>query len=866
MHLGSLCIGIVDYEHPAYGSSSRRLRFATSDARAFCDYLKSASAGTDGARSHALLLDRDATLPNALARLAELTAVGEFDLFVLYLAGHGERGDSNGGWFCLADSSPNSRSLDASALERVLNAVSAHSVLVVVDCCHAEALLGGMRYFSTLTQEKARLFVASARRDQLAWEDTRLKRSVLSDVFLRACSTASPIQSTFGKVQIESRLFPYLREQVPLLAAAQKQGSVQEPVTGGTSRSEVELPVVDSKSFGRALTIAQTVRERLRQVLVRGTLAVVATLVLVQMLTYHLAADSAGRILVRPGLPLTHALVPAILSGEVDTGLRVDQLDRDQDDASAIAESRLWGLSSHLSDSGIRPWFSQVAQRLATSSRVRVQTLAAAAETSLLPADSRPPLDQVLFLSQLRRERPAVSAATLYEPRENDVIECTPGRTRKLDFSLLSVPPAPYARDLWWQGLIATGDALRTDEAVRSQVQNTAYRSREAKELDDVIADIHSLAISLASIRRTPHSPDALRSALIPLLGTPCRSHAALALRLLGLSVDSEQLEKPLVRDVLSFDREKQGDLPNAEQTTAAHALAQMAGASPLQRSTIEALASALVDTDPQLDRPTLPRTVLATVASVQPLPRSLIDHLVARLEAPERQHEFGHLAALNLLSRNLPHLPPDAAKRVGVWLDSNAQRLHAMSDVHSAAGFLLAHDSAPRTRLVQLLVNQLSPDTYFPSPALGYRGELTLYATGDAAAIALGRTLQSRSLPEDLIDRLSRFAIGRPEAQDRQVVVDGLAKHWYATTPTPEAIHVRLAGARDDARKRGLEVEAACSRLLGVASGTRDGVRDGLLGLWKSETEPEVRVALATVVARSQWPRHGDMTMCASR
>lgn len=522
MRIGSLCIGIVDYEHAAYGLSSRRLRFATSDARAFSDYLKSASAGVDGEQAHRLLLDRDATLPNAHARLLELAALGEFDLFVLYLAGHGERGDSDGGWFCLADARPALRSFDAAALERALGALRVHCVLVVVDCCHAEALLGGMQYFATLAQEKARLFVASARRDQLAWEDAELQRSVLSDVFLRACSTASPIQSTFGTVQIESRLFPYLREQVPLLATAQKQGIVQEPVTGGTSRSEIELPVVNSKSFGRTLTIAQTVRERLRQVLTRIALAAVAALVVVQMLTYHLAADSAGRILVKPGLPLTHALVPAALSGEVDTGLQVDQLVRDQDAASAIAQSKLWGLSSHLSDSGIRPWFSQVTPLLAASSRVRMQVLAAASEALRLPADSRPPLDQVLFLSQLRRERPAVSAATLYEPRETDVVECAPGRTRKLDFSLLSVPPGPYARDLWWQSLVATGDARRTDEAVRSQVQNTAYRAREVKELDDAIADINSLALSLTAIRLAPHSPDALRGALVPLLGTSC--------------------------------------------------------------------------------------------------------------------------------------------------------------------------------------------------------------------------------------------------------------------------------------------------------------------------------------------------------
>ena len=452
MHIASLCIGIVDYQHPAYGSSATRLRFANSDARAFSDYLKTASGGRDAAREHTLLLDEAAFLVNAQQALTELAERGEVELFVLYLAGHGERGDEQGGWFCLADAIPSARSLDGARLEQLLSAVRAQSVLVVVDCCHAEALLGGMRYFTSLDGGRARLFVASARTNQLAWEDAELQRSVLSDVFLRACSTASPIQSSAGSVRIESALFPYLREQVPLLASAQKHGSIQEPVTGGTARAEVDLPVVDSKSFGRALTIAQTVRARLRQVLVKGTLALVLLLVGVEMLAYHVTADSAGRILVRPGLPLSHAFMPVALVKEVDTGVRVEDLSsRSQGDTSAIAQSNLWGLASHLDARGVRPWFSRTASLLKTPTRVRSEILAVATEPTPLPEDSRPPIEQALFLSLLRNESPASVALKLYASTGSDLVECVPGRTRKFDFTILNVPSAPYALDLWWQ-------------------------------------------------------------------------------------------------------------------------------------------------------------------------------------------------------------------------------------------------------------------------------------------------------------------------------------------------------------------------------------------------------------------------------
>src|SRR5713101_3059063 len=99
-----------------------------------------------------------------------------------------------------------------------------------------------MRYFGSLHDSRARLFIASARKDQLAWKDEHLRRSILSDVLLRACSSTSLLQNSSGLVNVESALFPYLREQIPLLAAAQKRGAMQERVSGGSARDDITLP------------------------------------------------------------------------------------------------------------------------------------------------------------------------------------------------------------------------------------------------------------------------------------------------------------------------------------------------------------------------------------------------------------------------------------------------------------------------------------------------------------------------------------------------------------------------------------------------------------------------------------------------
>lgn len=865
MRSASLCIGIVEYIHPAYSSSSRRLKFATSDARAFANYLRSAFGEVHGRLYHRLLEDRKALFESAEFELHEIAKGGPLDLFILYLAGHGEQGDAHGGWFCLADATPSQRSLDSELLERLLNCVRAQSVLVVVDCCHSEAVVNGMRFFTSLDYSQARLFVASARKDQLAWEDERLQRSVLSDVFLRACSTSSPVQSTSGLVNVEHSLFPYLREQIPLLAAAQKQGAVQEPVSGGSARANVNLPVVESKSFGRTLTVTQTVHGRLRQILVKGGIALLLVILFSEMMMYHLVSDSDGRMLVRPGLPITHALMPVGLLKDTDTGMRVDQLSTsDHRGAAAIAHSRLWGFDSHLDPHGLKPWFTQILPLLRTDIGIRAAVLTGAGEAKPLPDDSPPPLDEALFLSVLRDQRPLDVTSNFYPESSSDTVGCVQGTTHQLDYPILMAPAGAYARDLKWRSLLARNNAAAGLSAVITEIQNTAYRVREGDNTDGALAELWQLAFSLAALKPFMPISEDLRKTLVDKLDTSCRIQAALALRIFGFDADGTRAESLLLNEMEALGGETPNTLPTAGQTEAAYGLSVMAAAHPLEGSTMTALADDLMRQDPDLERTTLPGSVLLAAARWQALPRSLIDHLFAELQTQSSGSNFGYLAALKILSRNLAFLPPELVQRFGVWLDDNAEHNRTFEEVHEAIGFLLSVDPSPRPRLVELISDRLSPETYFPVPAVNYRGEPIIYSTGDAAAVALGRALQFRALPEDIEERLVRFAIGRKDAIDHQIIIDGLARRWYLNSVEPSDIGRRVRDATEDSARRLLEVDVACSRLLGTSASSRTSAIAGLLAIWREEDEPEVRTAIAQIIARSQWPRFADMTMCS--
>jgi hypothetical protein len=209
MPVASVALGIVAYSDARLASDQARLHFAADDARAFHRYVTTAWNEDEGL--HLCLTDQEATTDALERAIGQLAAAGPLDLFLLYLSGHGEI-RANEGWFCLADAATGEPSLTIAELDRLLATIDAGQVLVIADYCYSEASLAGSRFFAALDGDSARIFVASARSSQKAWEDTDLKRSILSDVLLKALASGSPLSERDGTVDVETKLIPHLRE------------------------------------------------------------------------------------------------------------------------------------------------------------------------------------------------------------------------------------------------------------------------------------------------------------------------------------------------------------------------------------------------------------------------------------------------------------------------------------------------------------------------------------------------------------------------------------------------------------------------------------------------------------------------------
>src|ERR1700758_5383091 len=76
----------------------------------------------------------------------------------------------------LPGSCPNNRdhrkpSLTTARLDVALERIRAQETVVFLDCCYAEAVLNGSKFFSRLDGLNAKLYLCSSRANQRTWED-----------------------------------------------------------------------------------------------------------------------------------------------------------------------------------------------------------------------------------------------------------------------------------------------------------------------------------------------------------------------------------------------------------------------------------------------------------------------------------------------------------------------------------------------------------------------------------------------------------------------------------------------------------------------------------------------------------------------
>jgi hypothetical protein len=852
LRCASVSVGIVGYLDPYYRGSQMALRYAVSDAEAFHRYMCLAWPPADTPQ-HSLISDGDAIYDRLEGAIAAAAEGSPLDLFVLYLSGHGELGKEGTGWFCLSDARPGQTSLDGAALDRCLAPITANSIIVFIDCCHAETALIGSSTFASTTNKRARVVAASCRAHQRAWEDDGLKRSIFSDVLLRALSTDSPLADARGQVDLQAQLLPYLRDQIPIAASAIKRGSDQDPVTGGLLGGSVMLPVISSKSLGRPLTIPQAIRAGVRRFIVMGISAAIIMLTIGDLMIFHLAVDDTGEIVVRPGFAATYAAVPVHLVGSIDTGLSIRDVSLQNDyTLKGLATASIWGFATHRDAHGLKPWLSMLQPGLMKSISEPLRALAFGESPSLNIDRDKPPTVEALFLARLGEKAPSVIGRAIYPYDPSLSWDCSDSVTNQLDFTLLSADQGVFGRDVEWDAVTAAADAAAKAKILADIIKIAAYRYLNETDSDKRLAEFDDFATAIERLVGLHHSDTlyaASASFFVKSNGTWCSPHALFAASIVGRDQASLAAESSLRAVFETYDRAKQGDVANAEQLIAVHGLARLARRRPLDPATLQAVLTMLSHDKSDVTAVTPVMQLLTEIAPYQKLPSDLITLLWSNLRPEGGPGDFAPLISTNLLARNLRFLTPDQRTTFRQWLATEGPTNATMSNFHEALGFVALVEPLTEDQL-HLLQRQLSSISRFPPQATNYRGQTVITASGDKAAIALGRVAQSSKLSTDITDRLANFAAARTELVGREDIIQGLAKQWLPDLPNLiDTIRSRLFASRTDVTRRSLEIEVAAAATMKLSASERATVLKGLTAAWRKEVEPTQRIALAKLI-----------------
>jgi hypothetical protein len=835
MRVASIALGIIAYPDPRLASSQARLHFSTDDALAFHRYVMTAWSGDRNL--HLCLLDLEADRIGLEQAIGTVAAAGPLDLVLLYLSGHGEV-HAHEGWFCLADAASGEPSLTSSEIDRLLLTIDTRQVLVIADYCYSEASLAGSRFFAALEGRSARIYIASARSSQQAWEDTELKRSILSDVLLKAMASGSPLAERDGTVDVETRLIPHLREQVPLEAAVRKRGTVQEPVTGGSASGSIWLPTVAARDMRRNLSISDTLRMRLRRILAVSAIAVLAAWTIADILVYHLALGPNGTILVRPGLAALYGLTLYHIGNEVDTGFAVQDFSaRDQDAFRRLSRGSEFGFTTRKDHDGLALWLAQLEPALTSSSAARARMLARA-DTPQMESDDPPPVWEAAFVAYASATEPRTIADRIYPAPSPVEVDCGRPVAMQLDFTLLDVPPDVFARDLVWRAL-RIEDARHQGEIIQL-VTAVVYRSANAKQAAQIGRDTEALAAAAALLksRSWPQLPN--------LNGWCEGAPAALMRALIGDDRTRAGAEAALVAGLPSAPSPPGEDLPH-RQMTAVAALTALVSRGPLQNRTVEGIVASFDRSGERLGLDTPLNRLLFETAAHQLLPQNFRARIFALLGQEEGAVDFEAIEGFRLLARNSNHLTSAELSALRTWLNREGEAHRTLSNLHEGLGYLaLVVPLRPDEKA--WLVARLSPDSWLPPQAVSYRGETIFSASDGEAAVALARLNQRQSLEREVIERLLTIASHRTDLQERPAMLRGLG---FAKARFDREIVEGLSSQKTSVVVRRLYIDIAVEQLRVMRPGERARILSNLFQRWQRSRAPELRLALGEIIGR---------------
>ena len=848
-----------NYKDRSLNIGPNRLDFAAQDAVSFERYVR---AGWSDATSVTVecQTDLNATYANWSAALGRLSQQ-ELDIFVIYLAGHAVLTTENDAAFCFADASGDHGRLGPAEIDNALEVVGADITLLLLDSCHAEAVVAGSIFFRYLKGTRARLFLCSARADQRAWEDASVGHGLFSNAIIRGLASTSPLSSIDGFVEIDS-LFTYVSEDVARRAFARKDRARQEPVRGGLSTFTPRLPTASATSLGSQISTYQALATTFRRWLTRAIVATIGIAVITDLSFQHIHVDADGDIVARSGLRVFDAARRILPGGLVDTGLDFTDVDRsgftDSRILNALEDGQLVTSRLHKYDS----WPARIGSILKSDVKQELSILLTGkTDTSVGDAanfNGPPPIGSFALLGMLDPKFvPQIAVEGLgYDVRSSD-LACNQDISNLLDFNHLNPSVEKYVAELDWRLATAANDVARRN-AYRIAALTTAYRLAVHVRESENQLDASDYG-GLDEFRRLAEWAQApsLRTTFtdLPEKDGWC-SFTKVFLVAVSDSLQASNAERILLNTLRNYDSSRTGDLITGEAALALQLLAYVGRHRPLEAATIDGISAFLRTDDRGRGLNGIPDIVqwLAQIAKYMAFPEVTREFLFAALQSPIEEFNFEQLTAYEILACNAQFLTDDQRTQILDWA-----RAHA-SDYETQDSFVTGSSCLVRfmeEKDVQAFVDAMFARTSIVDATVPrgetWRGDMLIEATDLTEWHAIARIGRTFTLSKDVLDDLLLFASMTESKLARHEAMLALAFQLdFVRAADWSAFRRALARKRDNGDKRQIIARAVGLHICGKEKQEKLASIDGLRSLWSSETIPIIKIGLAQALEQA--------------
>ena len=847
MQVGSISIGLGNYgsdigESPLEFAAEAAERFRSKIASL---YRRPSPIAPD---DHRLLTDDAATMA-AVEEAFARSAAKSWDVFIVYMSGHGvPAGNGAQSAFLVSDDQ-----IDAVRLSRLLEQVKAETLLLILDCCYAGGILSGCRFFTELEQRnRGRIWLASCSKDEASWEEARFQLPIFTHHLLLAFDHGYGATERPNQIDVEIELFHRIRDRVSADSHHYKK-SEQTPIKGGTSVAHTYLPLA-KQGFVRDLLFSQ-VRRRILWRLARIFLALsVLTLLLIQLLFYHITSTPDGRLEISRGLKETDFLFPRAWSTRVDLPVAWYDLVGGANESTKdhLLEGRHFGLWFQNDEMGRRRWASSLLEQLGsgpkavqikvrlggavdehlfedTWSRGKQWVLESAAEEALLNGDKQNSLlDDVFLLEGIPcgGTFDEFSSTEVLQPSTDEVRQ----RLTALHAILLTRTDSPV------EALVAV------QRIIAFRASSERFHINVWREVGEYVRTVEAFKRSLKL--RSRHLVDGELEPLLDESGN-CKEWNDLTLAILGLPT---QLAEDYYIGKLRTSEEL-----GADAFLHLQILASLCRAGKLSAKGFDAVYGLLPE-EPEREGVDRFSWLLLTEGKV-PTDSDFVGNYTNGNSAQwagssdkvTPRFVFTSLKRQDLSSDQVDSLRAYVAS---IWPDS----------VHDDFGLQLASEA------VRLGLREAdSLDEFWPDSA-DTDFEMLLDRDQNAGGyeiheelfrwewfVTLVDAVKGGQLKEDRVEFLAaiadRFAFRQPFRLDS--VYQALGAHYFGTADDTLASEIkkRLTKCKSDGRRLVTEQGIAAVFVAGLPAERRYSTLNALMEIWDQEREPQLRLAFAVVV-----------------